>query len=40
MGRDGAAFFTETKAVTGFWFSQDNLKGEKVSTWEGTITRT
>ena len=40
MGRDGVAFYTETKAVTSFWFSQEDMKGEKVSTWEGTITRT
>lgn len=40
MGRDGVAFYTETKAVTSFWFNEDDLKGEKVSTWEGTITRT
>jgi hypothetical protein len=34
------AFYTETKAVTSFWFSEGDLRGEKVSTWEGTITRT
>ncbi|HEY3383926.1 MAG TPA: CoA-acylating methylmalonate-semialdehyde dehydrogenase [Vicinamibacterales bacterium] len=39
MGRDGVAFFTETKAVTSYWFGAEDLKGEKVSTWEGTITR-
>ena len=40
MGRDGVAFFTETKAVTSYWFDREALKGEKVSTWEGTIVRT
>ncbi len=40
MGRDGIAFYTETKAVTSYWFSEEDLKGEKVGTWEGTITRT
>jgi len=40
MGRDGVMFFTETKAVTSFWFDKEALKGDKVSTWEGTITRT
>lgn len=39
MGRDGVAFFTETKAVTSFWFDEEAMKGEKVGTWEGTISR-
>ena len=39
MGKDGVMFFTETKAVTSFWFDEEALKGEKVGTWEGTITR-
>ncbi len=39
MGRDGVAFFTETKAVTSFWFDEASLAGDKVGTWEGTITR-
>ena len=40
MGRDGVAFFTETKAVTSYWYDADDLKGDKVGTWEGTISRT
>jgi malonate-semialdehyde dehydrogenase (acetylating) / methylmalonate-semialdehyde dehydrogenase len=40
MGRDGVMFYTETKAVTSFWFDEEALKGDKVGTWEGTITRT
>jgi malonate-semialdehyde dehydrogenase (acetylating)/methylmalonate-semialdehyde dehydrogenase len=40
MGQDGVAFFTETKAVTSYWFNEEDMKGEKVGTWEGTITRT
>ncbi len=40
MGRDGIMFYTETKAVTSFWFDEEAMKGEKVGTWEGTITRT
>jgi len=40
MGRDGVAFFTETRAVTSYWFSDEDLKGKKVGTWEGTMTRT
>jgi malonate-semialdehyde dehydrogenase (acetylating)/methylmalonate-semialdehyde dehydrogenase len=39
MGRDGVAFFTETKAVTSYWFSEADLTGERVGTWEGTINR-
>lgn len=39
MGRDGVMFYTETKAVTTYWFDEAALKGEKVGTWEGTITR-
>jgi malonate-semialdehyde dehydrogenase (acetylating)/methylmalonate-semialdehyde dehydrogenase len=39
MGRDGVAFFTETKAVTSYWFSAADMKGDKVGTWEGTVTR-
>jgi malonate-semialdehyde dehydrogenase (acetylating)/methylmalonate-semialdehyde dehydrogenase len=40
MGRDGIMFYTETKAVTSFWFDEEAMKGNKVGTWEGTITRT
>ena len=40
MGRDGVMFYTETKAVTSYWFDETALKGDKVGTWEGTITRT
>jgi malonate-semialdehyde dehydrogenase (acetylating)/methylmalonate-semialdehyde dehydrogenase len=28
MGRDGVAFYTETKAVTSFWFDDESLAGE------------
>ncbi|MEN8809731.1 MAG: aldehyde dehydrogenase family protein, partial [Desulfobacterales bacterium] len=39
MGRDGFAFFTETKNVTNTWFSEDkDVKACKVDTWDGTIT--
>jgi malonate-semialdehyde dehydrogenase (acetylating)/methylmalonate-semialdehyde dehydrogenase len=37
MGRDGVAFYTETKTVTSYWFGTAETK---VGTWEGTITRT
>ena len=40
MGRDGVAFFTETKAVTSYWFDAADLRGDNVGTWEGTISRT
>ncbi|MCU0281197.1 MAG: CoA-acylating methylmalonate-semialdehyde dehydrogenase [Acidimicrobiia bacterium] len=40
MGRDGVAFFTETKAVTSYWFDEADMRGDKVGTWEGTINRT
>jgi len=40
MGRDGVAFFTETKAVTSYWFDAADIRGDKVGTWEGTISRT
>jgi malonate-semialdehyde dehydrogenase (acetylating)/methylmalonate-semialdehyde dehydrogenase len=40
MGRDGVAFFTETKAVTSYWFDEADIRGDKVGTWEGTISRT
>lgn len=40
MGPDGVAFFTEAKAVTSYWFDAEDMKGERVGTWEGTITRT
>lgn len=38
MGKDGVAFFTETKAVTSVWFTQEDAK-KSVSTWDGTLTR-
>ena len=38
MGRDGFAFFTETKCVTNTWFSEDIGDIGKVDTWDGTIS--
>ncbi|SNY91684.1 malonate-semialdehyde dehydrogenase (acetylating) / methylmalonate-semialdehyde dehydrogenase [Cohaesibacter sp. ES.047] len=38
MGKDGVAFFTETKSVTSVWFSEEDAT-KKVSTWDGTLTR-
>jgi malonate-semialdehyde dehydrogenase (acetylating)/methylmalonate-semialdehyde dehydrogenase len=37
LGKDGYRFYTETKAVTSRWFDEEELKKEKVSTWDGTI---
>jgi malonate-semialdehyde dehydrogenase (acetylating)/methylmalonate-semialdehyde dehydrogenase len=39
MGRDGVAFYTETKSVTTHWFTPAEMLDTKVGTWEGTITR-
>lgn len=38
MGKDGIAFYTETKCVTSKWFTDADSK-DKTSTWEGTISR-
>jgi malonate-semialdehyde dehydrogenase (acetylating)/methylmalonate-semialdehyde dehydrogenase len=38
MGKDGVAFFTETKSVTSVWFTEEDAR-KKVSTWDGTLTR-
>jgi malonate-semialdehyde dehydrogenase (acetylating)/methylmalonate-semialdehyde dehydrogenase len=40
MGRDAVAFYTETKAVTSHWFTEEEMKQTRVGTWEGTISRT
>ena len=39
MGRDGVMFYTESKSVTTRWYGRAK-KAEKVSTWEGMVTRT
>lgn len=38
MGRDGFAFFTESKNVTATWFAEDEEVCSMVDTWDGTIT--
>lgn len=38
MGKDGIAFYTETKSVTSVWFTEEDAK-KTVSTWDGTLTR-
>jgi malonate-semialdehyde dehydrogenase (acetylating)/methylmalonate-semialdehyde dehydrogenase len=40
MGEDGVSFYTETKAVTSRWFSEEEMKETKVGTWDGTMFRT
>ena len=37
MGKDGFAFFTESKVVTQTWFSEEEDVTAKVDTWDGTI---
>ncbi len=37
LGKDGVKFFTETKCVTTRWFDQEEIKAEKVNTWDGMI---
>ncbi|KUO71623.1 MAG: methylmalonate-semialdehyde dehydrogenase [Desulfosporosinus sp. BRH_c37] len=38
MGRDGVAFYTETKTVTTQWYAPGEGQ-QKVSTWEGSMNR-
>jgi malonate-semialdehyde dehydrogenase (acetylating)/methylmalonate-semialdehyde dehydrogenase len=37
LGKDGLRFYTETKVVTTRWFDEEEMKKEKVDTWDGTI---
>ncbi|MCX6993683.1 MAG: CoA-acylating methylmalonate-semialdehyde dehydrogenase [Kiritimatiellaeota bacterium] len=37
LGKDGVRFFTESKCVTTRWFNEEELRKEKVDTWDGTI---
>ncbi len=39
MGKDGVAFFSETKCVTTTWFTSEDEKVKSVSTWDGTMNR-
>jgi malonate-semialdehyde dehydrogenase (acetylating)/methylmalonate-semialdehyde dehydrogenase len=39
LGMDGIDFYTESKCITSRWFSEEDLKVKRVSTWEGTINR-
>ena len=37
MGRDGIRFFTQIKSVTTTWFNEEELKKEKIDTWDGML---
>jgi len=37
LGKDGVAFYTETKSVTSRWFGKGSEV--KMTTWEGSITK-
>ena len=37
LGKDGMRFYTESKCVTTRWFDEEELKREKVDSWDGTI---
>jgi len=37
LGKDGVRFYTETKAVTTTWFSEEEKKKNKVDTWDGSV---
>lgn len=37
LGKDAFRFYTEQKTVTTKWFTQEEAKSTKVSTWDGTI---
>ncbi len=36
LGRDGMAFYTESKCVTSRWFTEEDKKATSVSSWDGT----
>ncbi|MBJ7221025.1 MULTISPECIES: CoA-acylating methylmalonate-semialdehyde dehydrogenase [unclassified Brenneria] len=37
LGKDGVRFYTESKCVTSRWFDEEEIKREKVDSWDGTI---
>lgn len=37
LGKDGVRFYTESKCVTTRWFDEEEIKREKVDSWDGTI---
>jgi malonate-semialdehyde dehydrogenase (acetylating)/methylmalonate-semialdehyde dehydrogenase len=39
MGRDGVRFFTQVKSVTTTWFNEEEMRREKIDTWDGMLGR-
>lgn len=39
MGKDGIRFFTQVKSVTTTWFNEEEMKREKIDTWDGMLGR-
>jgi len=37
LGKDGLRFYTESKCVTTRWFGEEELKRERVDSWDGMI---
>lgn len=37
LGKDGVRFYTESKCVTTRWFDEEEMKAERVGTWDGMI---
>ena len=37
LGKDGVHFYTESKCVTTRWFDEEEMKRQKVDSWDGTI---
>ena len=37
LGKDGLRFYTESKVVTTRWFSEEDMKKTKVSSWDGAM---
>ena len=39
MGRDGIRFFTQIKSVTTTWFNEEEMRRERIDTWDGMLGR-
>ncbi|KAI4453974.1 malonate-semialdehyde dehydrogenase [Holotrichia oblita] len=37
LGKDGIRFYTESKCVTTRWFDEEEMKRDKVDSWDGTM---
>jgi len=37
LGKDGMRFYTESKVITTRWFDEEEIKKDKVDSWDGTI---